>query len=86
VSGGVRAALGFHPIGNIWKRCWPQGALANPPIAYVQTQPAAPGSCFVGEMELPVTGSIDLVDHALSRVARRGLLAEIIVDGAVSIG
>ena len=81
VNGGPNLSSSFHPIGNIWKNCWPQGALANPPLAYVQTQPVAPGSCFVGEMELPVPGSINLVDHALSRVARRGLLAEIAVDG-----
>lgn len=81
VNGGPNLSSSFHPIGNIWKRCWPQGALANPPLAYVQTQPVAPGSCFVGEMELPVPGSINLVDHALSRVARRGLLAEIAVEG-----
>jgi nitrite reductase (NO-forming) len=32
-------------------------------------------------MELPVTERIKLVDHALSRVARKGLLAEIDVAG-----
>ena len=82
VNGGPNLTSSFHPVGNIWRRCWPQGALANAPLSYVQTDPVAPGSCFVGEMELPVGESIKLVDHALSRVARKGLLAEIAVDGA----
>lgn len=33
-------------------------------------------------MELPVPESIKLVDHALSRVARKGLMAELAVAGA----
>ncbi len=81
VSGGPNLASSFHPIGNVWKRCWPEGALANAPLKYIQTQTVPPGSCFVGDMELPIPETIKLVDHALSRVARKGLLAEIVVDG-----
>lgn len=81
VNGGPNLTSSFHPIGNVWKRGWPQGALANPPLSYVQTQPVAPGSCFVGDMDLPVPQTIKLVDHALSRVARKGLLAELAVAG-----
>lgn len=80
-NGGPNLTSSFHPIGNVWKRCWPQGALANPPLSYVQTQPVAPGSCFVGDMDLPVAETVKLVDHSLSRVVRKGLLAEIAVDG-----
>ncbi len=83
VCGGPNLTSSFHPIGNVWSRCWPQGALANPPLKYVQTQPVAPGSCFIGEMELPVAETIKLVDHALSRVARKGLLAEIDVHQTI---
>ena len=86
VNGGPNLSSSFHPIGNVWRRCWPQGALANAPFEYVQTQPVAPGSCFVGEMELPLAQSVKLVDHALSRVARQGLLAEIVVAGAPAPG
>lgn len=82
VCGGPNLTSNFHPIGNVWTRCWPQGALANAPLHYIQTQPVAPGSCFVGEMDLPVPETIKLVDHALTRVARKGLLAEIEVHGA----
>ncbi len=82
VNGGPNLTSSFHPVGNVWKRCWPQGALANSPLGYVQTQPVAPGSCFVGDMELPAGETIKLVDHALSRVARKGLMAEIAVSGA----
>lgn len=81
VSGGPNLSSSFHAIGNVWARAWPQGAFANPPLKYVQTQPVPPGSCFVGDLDLPVPQTIKLVDHALSRVARHGLLAEIDVEG-----
>ncbi len=81
VCGGPNLTSSFHAIGNVWSRCWPQGALANAPLKYVQTQPVPPGSCFVGDMDLPVPETIKLVDHALSRVVRKGLLAEILVEG-----
>jgi nitrite reductase (NO-forming) len=82
VNGGPNLTSSFHPVGNVWMRCWPQGALASAPAHYVQTLPVAPGSCFVGDMELPVPETIKLVDHALSRVARKGLLAELTVVGS----
>ncbi len=82
VCGGPNLTSSFHAIGNIWKECWPQGALANAPLRYVQTQSVPPGSCFVGHLDLQVPETIKLVDHALSRVARKGLLAEIAVGGA----
>lgn len=81
VSGGPNLLSSCHPIGNVWARCWPQGAFANTPLHYVQTQPVPPGSCFVGDLELPVPERIKLVDHAMSRVVRKGLLAEIEVAG-----
>jgi nitrite reductase (NO-forming) len=82
VNGGPNLTSSFHPVGNVWKRCWPQGTLGSPAHHYVQTQPVAPGSCFVGDMELPVPETVKLVDHALSRVARKGLMAELAVAGA----
>ncbi|MFB6107725.1 MAG: copper-containing nitrite reductase [Haloplanus sp.] len=81
VTGGPNLTSSFHPIGNVWTKAYPQGALASDPMEYVQTQSVPPGSTFVGEMDLPVPERIKLVDHALSRVARKGLLAEIDVSG-----
>jgi len=81
VCGGPNLLSSFHPIGNVWTRAWPAGALANPPMRYVQTWPVPPGSTFVGELDLPVPETIKLVDHALTRVIRQGLLAEITVTG-----
>lgn len=81
VCGGPNLTSSFHPIGNVWSRCWPQGALASAPRRFVQTEPVCPGSCFVGEMDLPVPSMVNLVDHALSRVAHKGLLAQIAVVG-----
>jgi len=81
VTGGPNLTSSFHPIGNVWSKAWPQGSLASQPMQYVQTQSVPPGSTFVGEMELPVPETIKLVDHALSRVAHKGNLAEIEVSG-----
>jgi nitrite reductase (NO-forming) len=81
VCGGPNVTSNFHPIGNVWTEAWPNGAIASEPDRYVQTMKVAPGSCFVGTMETPVPERIKLVDHALSRVARKGLLAEIDVEG-----
>jgi nitrite reductase (NO-forming) len=81
VCGGPNLASSFHPIGNVWKRCWPEGALTNPPLRNIQTMTVPPGGCFVGEMDLPVPETIKLVDHALTRVVRKGMLAEIAVEG-----
>lgn len=86
VNGGPNLTSSFHPIGNVWTRCWSQGALANPPRRYVQTETVPPGSAFVGEMELTVPETIKLVDHAISRVTRKGALAEIQVEGAAQPG
>ncbi|MDY6764910.1 MAG: nitrite reductase, copper-containing, partial [Halobacteria archaeon] len=47
----------------------------------IQTMKVPPGSCMIGEMDLPVPERIKLVDHALSRVVRKGMLAEIDVLG-----
>lgn len=82
VNGGPNLTSSFHPIGNVWHRAWPQGALADRPRHFVQTEVVCPGSCFVGEMDLPVPEIINLVDHALSRVVHKGLLAQIAVSGA----
>ncbi|MFB6180109.1 MAG: copper-containing nitrite reductase [Halorientalis sp.] len=81
VTGGPNLTSSFHPIGNVWTNAYLQGSLASDPMKYVQTQSVPPGSTFVGEMDLPVTERIKLVDHSLSRVARKGLLAEIDVKG-----
>jgi nitrite reductase (NO-forming) len=81
VTGGPNLPSYFHPIGNVWTKAWPNGSLASTPDEYVQTMTVAPGSCFVGEMEFPVPERVKLVDHALSRVARKGMMAEIDVTG-----
>jgi len=86
VTGGPNLTSSFHPIGNVWTVAYPQGALASAPMRYVQTQSVPPGSCFVGEMDLPVPERIKLVDHALSRVVHKGLLAEMDVQGAKETG
>ncbi|MEJ2345772.1 MAG: copper-containing nitrite reductase [Gammaproteobacteria bacterium] len=81
VNGGPNLTSSFHPIGNVWTEAWPEGAVTNPPLRYIQTQTVPPGSTFVGHMKLPVSETVKLVDHALTRVMRKGLLAELKVEG-----
>lgn len=81
VTGGPNLTSNFHPIGNVWKKAYPQGSLSTDPQTDIQTIGVPPGSCLVAEMDTPVPETIKLVDHALSRVARKGLLAEIKVNG-----
>jgi len=81
VTGGPNVTSNFHPIGNVWAELWAEGALASDPERYVQTKPVAPGSCAVATMDFRVPGTVKLVDHALSRVARRGCMATVGVGG-----
>jgi len=81
VTGGPNLSSSFHPIGNVWSKLYPAGSFTTAVQTDVQTQPVPPGSTMVGELDLPVPETIKLVDHALSRVARKGMLGEITVDG-----
>ncbi|MFB6125988.1 MAG: copper-containing nitrite reductase [Halolamina sp.] len=80
VSGGPNLTSSFHPIGNVWTEAYRDGSLGRPE-EYVQTMSVPPGSCMVGEMDTPVPEKIQLVDHALSRVARKGMLGVVNVRG-----
>ncbi len=81
VNGGPNLISSFHAIGNVWTKAWRAGALANNPEKYIQTIEVGPGSCAVLEMEFPVPETIKLVDHSLSRVVSKGLMAVIEVEG-----
>lgn len=81
VNGGPNLISSFHPIGNVWRRAWREGAVANAPEEYLQVVGVSPGSCAVMEMEFPVPETIKLVDHSLSRYVHKGLLAVIDVEG-----
>lgn len=87
VDGGPNYSSNFHPIGNVWKRAYRDGGVPEEGNvdAYadrnIQTMTVPPGSRMIGEMDTPVPERIKLVDHALSRVVRRGMLAEVDVLG-----
>ncbi|WP_276256102.1 copper-containing nitrite reductase [Halomontanus rarus] len=80
-SGGPNKTSALHPIGNVWSRYYRDGDLLSDPARNVETAPVAPGTTTVGEMEFRVPGPVKIVDHALSRVVRRGALAVIDVQG-----
>jgi nitrite reductase (NO-forming) len=81
VTGGPNLSSNFHPIGNVWTRAFRDGALVSEPDRNAQTVKVPTGSCMVGEMEFPVPERVKFVDHALSRVVHRGMLAELDVTG-----
>lgn len=82
VNGGPNLTSSFHPIGNIWRKVWREGGLANNPENFLQTVQVAPGSTGVFELHFPVPETIKLVDHALTRVVSKGMLGEIQVTGS----
>jgi nitrite reductase (NO-forming) len=87
VCGGPNVSSNFHPIGNVWSRAYRDGGLPEDgdfegyADRNIQTLKVPPGSCMIGEMEMEVPERIKLVDHALSRVRHKGMLAEIDVAG-----
>jgi nitrite reductase (NO-forming) len=81
VTGGPNLDCSFHPIGSVWDEVYQQGAIASTPNRFVQTTPVQPGSCAIATLHAEVPGDIKLVDHALSRVARKGALAVISREG-----
>jgi nitrite reductase (NO-forming) len=81
VTGGPNLSSSFHAIGNVWTKAWREGAIASEPEEYVQTCQVAPGSCGIFEMDFPVPEKSFLVDHALSRYNRKGMLGVIEVEG-----
>ena len=80
-NGGPNLISSWHAIGNNWARYYRDGDLISNPARNIETSPVAPGTVSVAEMETPVPGPIKLVDHALSRVARKGRMAVIQVEG-----
>jgi nitrite reductase (NO-forming) len=81
VTGGPNLTSSFHPIGNVWEEFYPEGSLTTEPQTHIQTKPVAPGSTAVATMNFPVPGQFKLVDHALSRVARKGCMAIVTAEG-----
>jgi nitrite reductase (NO-forming) len=81
VTGGPNLTSSFHPIGNVWEELWPDGSLTTRPQTHIQTRQVPPGSTAVATMSFPVPGDFKLVDHSLTRVARKGCMAVVRAEG-----
>ena len=81
VVGGPNLTSNFHPIGSVWDEFWPQGSVTAPVQTNIQTWPVPPGSTAIATMHSPVPGDFKLVDHALTRVARKGCMAVVHAEG-----
>ncbi|SDQ43617.1 copper-containing nitrite reductase [Natronobacterium texcoconense] len=80
-NGGPNLTSGPHPIGNVWTEWYRDGDVLSDPAQYVEGTAQAAGTTAFGTMDMEVPGPIFLVDHALSRVNRKGLMATINVEG-----
>lgn len=80
-NGGPNHVSSPHPIGNVFKRWYPHGDVVNEPMRWVEGDTLGAGFTAFGDMEMPVPGPVNLVDHSLSRVVQNGLLATINVEG-----
>lgn len=80
-NGGPNLMSSPHGIGNVWTRWYDYGDVVSEPARYVEGAALPPGVTGIGEMDMAVPGPIHVVDHALTRVVRKGLLAEIMVEG-----
>ncbi|RDZ63932.1 nitrite reductase, copper-containing [Haloferax sp. Atlit-12N] len=81
VDGGPNLSSSFHPIGSVWETLYPDGSLTTEPQSHIQTRLVPPGSTTIATMNSPVPGDFKLVDHSLSRVARKGCMAVIRAEG-----
>ncbi|WP_435349324.1 copper-containing nitrite reductase [Haloarchaeobius sp. HRN-SO-5] len=81
-NGGPNLTSSWHAIGNVWADFYRDGALANDPEQYVETAPVAPGTVACAEIDTPVPGPVKLVDHAITRVARKGTMGVLQVNGS----
>ncbi|MGQ4556112.1 copper-containing nitrite reductase [Halobellus sp. GM3] len=81
VDGGPNLASSFHPIGSVWEELYPDGSLSMDPQTHIQTREVPPGSTAIATMNSPVPGDFKLVDHSLSRVARKGCMAVVRAEG-----
>jgi len=80
-NGGPNLTSSWHAIGNVWDKLYRDGDLVSDPARFVETTPVAPGTVTAAEIETPVPGPIKLVDHALTRVVRKGVLGVLDVQG-----
>jgi nitrite reductase (NO-forming) len=81
VTGGPNLTSSFHPIGSVWEQLYPEGSLTADPQTHVQTRNVPPGSTAIATMRSPVPGTFKIVDHSLTRVARRGCMANVAASG-----
>ncbi|WP_311173716.1 copper-containing nitrite reductase [Halobellus ordinarius] len=81
VDGGPNLASSFHPIGSVWEKLYPDGSLSTEPQTHIQTREVPPGSTTIATMNSPVPGDFKIVDHSLSRVARKGCMAVVRAEG-----
>jgi len=76
--GGPNITSSFHIIGEVFDRCYPEGAAEV--HTHVQTTLVPAGGATMVELELEVPGTYVMVDHSLGRVTK-GAAGQIVVEG-----
>lgn len=77
---GPNLAASLHVTGAIFSRVYQYGSLAQAPLSQVQTALVPAGGAVILEVNLPEPGRYQLLDHAMSRMAK-GAAAWIEVSG-----
>jgi nitrite reductase (NO-forming) len=78
-NGGPNLASSFHVIGEIFDRVHPEGG--KNVNEHVQTTLIPSGGSTIVEMNMPVPGVYNIVDHSIFRAFNKGAIAQIKVTG-----
>ncbi len=78
-NGGPNLASSFHVIGEIFDRVHPEGG--KDINEHVQTTLIPAGGSTIVEMNMPVPGVYNIVDHSIFRAFNKGAIAQIKVTG-----
>jgi nitrite reductase (NO-forming) len=79
-NGGPNLTSGFHIIGAILDKVYPEGDLSSPHLN-VQTTVIPPGGAAVVEMQIRTAANFIMVDHAINRAMSKGAVSILAVPG-----
>jgi hypothetical protein len=69
-NAGPNLISSFHVIGAIFDKVYREGDLISAPARSIQTTLVPAGGAAVVELDLPVPGSLTLVDHSIFRIEK----------------
>lgn len=79
-NGGPNLTSGFHIIGAIFDKVYPEGDLSAP-HSNIQTTVIPPGGATIVEMQIRTAANYIMVDHAINRAMTKGAVSILAVPG-----